>query len=111
VAIQPMVSDGRMADMETFLGKLSEEYPVLLAAETLVLLTLGTLGYLLRRFAMPLAERYLEWYREKKLRSLSASIEYLDTLIKDNQDRTRSLFFAGCYWIFYTVLLTRAANM
>jgi hypothetical protein len=48
-----------MSDMDTFFAQVAEYYPVLLVAEILVLLTLGVLGYLLRRLAEPFAERYL----------------------------------------------------
>jgi hypothetical protein len=91
--------------MQAFLAKLAEEYPVLLTAEILVLLTIAALTFFSRRLLVPIAERYSRSYREYRIKLITKHLRYIDHLLSNEQQRIRRLVYDSALFLFYTIAL------
>jgi hypothetical protein len=82
-------------DIGSFFTKVVHEYPTLLIAELLALLTLAGLAALFRRVVQPLSGRYLNSYRDRLARRLESRVESIQDTINDDGKRIIELVKHG----------------
>jgi hypothetical protein len=71
---------GWTMDAMSFLYRVLDEYPVILAAETLAIITIAIVIAFTRKTFLPLGIRYFTAYRVKKIQILEGRIRLLDAL-------------------------------
>jgi hypothetical protein len=80
-----------MIDINSFFSKVVNEYPILLVAEILVILTTAIAIAIFRRILRPLAEQNIYIYRQYRIRKLSDKEKLLNSMIDDVQIRIMKL--------------------
>jgi hypothetical protein len=94
-----------LMDISTFLSKVGTEYPILLTAELLVLVTLALVAALFRRLLRPFVARYFHSYRDRQISHCNGKIKILEDALNNDQNRmiemTRSGILAVIYATFF----------
>jgi hypothetical protein len=78
-------------DPNSFLAKVSAEYPSLLVAEIIVLATIAGVGILIRRYFLPLGQRY----RRRAYGSLKSRLERIDSFTTEERKRVAAMIDHG----------------
>ena len=98
-------------NISDFFSKVASEYPILVIAELLALLTLAGLAALFRQLLRPLAERYWNAYRSSRISYLEARLSWLDDLEKNRSKNIIDLIRHGITMLYHTIMAIGLSNL